>query len=1095
MEFGLLGPVEARWRGEPLAIGPRKQRFVLAVLALEVNRLVPVDRLVELTWPVAPPRQAEHAVRVCVSGLRAALAGAGPAVEITTGGSGYALRAEPMTVDAHRFRSLVEQARATDDDPGRVALLDEALRLWRGPALAGTVPAESRDQLCHALDEARLLAVEDRVDARLRLGQQRAVLDELTGLARAHPARERLVGQLMLALYRDGRAGEALAAYRQLRQRLADDLGIDPGAELRQLELAILRHDPALGLAPDAAAGPAGDPRGDRGADPTTTRPASGSTGDRSADPVTAPSVAGGVAGRPPPAQLPADVAGFTGRSGYLRQLDELLPDADRPTAVVVAAIGGTAGVGKTALAVHWAHRVRDRFPDGQLYVNLNGHAAGPPMRPVDALARFLRALGVPADQVPVEVTEAAGLYRSALARARTLVVLDNAASADQVRPLLPGGPGCLVLVTSRDRLSGLAARDGAHRLALDVLAQQEAVALLAAIAGTARVDAEPAAAAELARGCGHLPLAVRIVGAHLTDHPDRSLAEQASQLTDGDRLAALAVDGDPETAVRAAFDLSYATLPAAARRLFRLLGLVPGPDATPPAAAALAGTSVATAAGLLDRLAAASLLGQPTPGRYAPHDLLRAYALDRAAAQDGAPACAAARGRLLDWYLATADAAARLLYPDLVRLDLPLAAAEPPPAGLADHTAATGWLAGELPNLLGAITHAAEHGPRPAAWLLADTLRGYFHLSQQAVEWLRAGDTGLAAAVAEADLPAQAAMHLSVALAHFSLNRYPTALEHYTAAADLARRAGWLEGQAAVLGNIGNVHADMGDLRQAAEWHRQALELHKQTGRRANQAATTSNLGFMYRQMGELRRATDHHVQALALYQQTGSRAGEALALANLGRAEHDRGQLDQAHTHLVGALELHRRMGNRYGEVGTLNDLAGVLLDSGRPAEALETVQNALDLARDNADRSTEARVLTVLGAVELRLGRPEPAADHQQLALRLARQARAPYPETCALIGLAAAHRDQRQHDIAARYAARAITLARQVGYRVLEGTALATLASIQLAAGDREQAADHAKQALALHQETGHTLGAATAQAVLDDIDAARATSRS
>ncbi|HVQ91898.1 MAG TPA: tetratricopeptide repeat protein, partial [Mycobacteriales bacterium] len=666
-----------------------------------------------------------------------------------------------------------------------------------------------------------------------------------------------------------------------------------------------------------------------------------------------------------------------------------------------MTAIGGSAGIGKTALAVYWAHRVQDRFPGGQLYVNLNGHAATPPMRPVEALARFLRALGVPAERVPVELDEAAALYRSALAGSRTLVLLDNAATAEQVRPLLPGEPGCLVLVTSRDRLSGLAARDGAHRLTLDVLAPAESVALLAAVLGAGRVGREPDAAAELARACGHLPLALRIVGAHLDDNPGRPLAAQAAALAGADRLAALAVDGDPETAVRAAFDLSYATLPADARRLFRLLGLVPGPDVTPTAAAALAGSTVPAAAGLLDRLAAAHLVDQPAPGRYALHDLLRAYAAERAGVEDGVADGGAARFRLLDWYLHTAGAAADQLYPEMLRLALPPAPVGLPAAGIDGHGSAVGWLDGELPNLIAAIIDAAEHGPRPAAWRLADTLRGYFWQSRHAVGWLRAAQAGLAAATTDGDQRAQAALQLSLATAYHSLDRFTDAVTHYTAAAELAGQAGWLDGQAAVLGNLGNVHADRGDLRRAADCHHQALALHRQTKRPAAEAVSLSNLGWLHWQLGRLRQAAGYTAEALARHRQAGSPSGEAHALGNLGVVERDLGLLDQAQTHLDAALTLHRAIGNRYGEAETLQELAALHRDRGEPVRALATAEAAIGLAREIGDRRIETDVLNVLGTLH-----PDDPAGYHRQELALARQTGSRWSETTALLGLAAA-----------------------------------------------------------------------------------------
>ncbi|MFL6117215.1 MAG: BTAD domain-containing putative transcriptional regulator, partial [Catenulispora sp.] len=551
MQLRLLGTVEAQARGRRIPLGPRKQRLVLAVLALEVNRPVSIERLVELAWPIEPPRTAEHAIRVCASGLRTALSGAGVAAAeagVRTHGTGYLLRADALSIDVHRFRALLEEARDARDDRTRVTMLDRALALWSGPPLAGTVADESYDRLCAGLDEVHRSAVADRIDARLRLGHHHELVADLTALVAADPLDERPLGQLMLALYRAGRAGEALAAYQGGRRRLAEQLGADPGAELRRLHLAVLRDDPSL------------RPAGRNGDAPATAR-------------------------LPVPAQLPAAVAGFTGRAEALAELDALLDAAAGGPATAIAVIGGSAGVGKTALAVRWALRRRDRFPDGQLYVDLGGYAPGAtPMRPDQALARMLRALGVAPEAIPLDPAEAGAQYRSLLADRRTLIVLDNASTPDQVRPLLPAGPGCLVLVTSRDRLTGLTARDGARPLTLGVLTPAEARALLATLIGAERVEAERDAAAELARLCGRLPLALRIAAADLAGQHGRSFARQVAELRAGDRLGMLQIDGDEQAAVRASFDLSYAALAPEVRRLFRLVGLAPGADLTTPA-------------------------------------------------------------------------------------------------------------------------------------------------------------------------------------------------------------------------------------------------------------------------------------------------------------------------------------------------------------------------------------------------------------------------------------------------------------------------------------------------------------------------------
>lgn len=464
MEFRLLGAVEAFHDGQRIALGPRKQRLTLAILALEANRPVPVARLVELNWPQSPPRTAEHAIRVAVSQLRSAFCHVAE-VELLSQGSGYALRTDPLHIDVHRFRDLLQRARVAPDDHARLGLLEAALDLWRGPVLAGTASPEVQERLGGGLEEARLAAVEDRIDTELRLGRHHGLLEELTALTGAHPFRERLTCQLMTALYRSGQTHVALEVARKARRRLADELGIDPCPEFRELEMVILRNDSMP--PPD----------------------------------------------RLTPAQLPPAVSPFTGRAAQLRWLDSVEG---------AIAITGPPGVGKTALALHWAHRVRDRFPDGQLYIDLHEYGSR------GALPRFLRSLGV--SESAMTMDEAAALYRTLLADRRMLVLLDNAVTSEQVRPLLPGSGGSLTLTTSRQPLSGLVALDGAHPLHLRTLDPAEAQDLLKHLLGT-----EFAEAARLAELCDHLPAALRRAAAELSQ--GHTMAEVIHGLEEQDDL------------------------------------------------------------------------------------------------------------------------------------------------------------------------------------------------------------------------------------------------------------------------------------------------------------------------------------------------------------------------------------------------------------------------------------------------------------------------------------------------------------------------------------------------------------------------------
>jgi tetratricopeptide (TPR) repeat protein/transcriptional regulator with XRE-family HTH domain len=746
-----------------------------------------------------------------------------------------------------------------------------------------------------------------------------------------------------------------------------------------------------------------------------------------------------GEAGTPAaPRQLPADVYGFTGREPYLKELDELVP-AD-PSTVVVAAITGPAGVGKTSLAIHWGHRVRDRFPDGELYANLRGFAGGAPVRPIEALAQFLRTLGVPPDQIPAEVDGAASLFRSALTGRRMLILLDNAAGAEQVRPLLPGSTGCLVLVTSRHRLSGLVAREGARRLSLDLLSLDESRTLLWRVLGAERVAAEPEAVTELARACSRLPLALRIASANLSNHPQRSIAEHVAQLHSDRGLAMLDLDGDEESGVRRAFDLSYRAADVDGQRLFRLLGLVPGPDVTAEGAAALADLPVSRATELLDRLADAHLAHEHAPGRYACHDLLRQYAADRARREDAATVRDAALSRWYGWCLATADAAAMVLYPYRLRLPMPAATSgagggtHPPAAEFADAAAALAWLDAEHASLVAAISHAAEAGTRSAAWLLADTLRGYFWLRMHVVDWERAAGTALAAAQADGDLPAQAAAQLSLGDLHERRSRFREAIAYYTGALALSQRAGWVEGQAAALGYLGGVHRHRGELTLSADHFQRALAHYRDRGLRYGEAVTLAHLGSTYRQLGRLPDAITYGHRALALHRESGSVHGEAVTLNNLGESYHLQGELSRAIDHHTRALALVRELGDRGNEAFTLRHLAAVHRDAGRIDQAMESAQAALALARQIGDRRAEVLALNTTGTIHHRLGQHGEAAASHREALSLARATGDRHPEVEALFGLAAAEHRLGQVTEARAHAERARALAHEAGYHL-------------------------------------------------------------
>lgn len=741
------------------------------------------------------------------------------------------------------------------------------------------------------------------------------------------------------------------------------------------------------------------------------------------------------------PRELPRAPAHFTGRADELARLKQLLGRRDTPGAI--GAISGMAGVGKSALAIHAAHQLVDTgaFADGQVYVNLRAATAGlRPLEPLDALRHMLRSLSPKPVAIPADVEEAAALFRSLAAGQRLLVLLDDARDAEQVRPLLPGSATCGVLITSRDRLTGLIASDGARCFTLDVLPPRDSVDLLQQITGEwARADAGDLV--EVARLCAYLPLALRIAAAHLTSRPGQAISKYVAELAKGDRLARLQVRADPKSSVRAAFQVSYTALMPDEQRMLRLLGLVPGPDFTQDVAAVLSNLPLQRACELLDSLATLHLIDEHRPRRFRFHDLLRLYAQDLAAqALNGEPECSCATRRLFDWYLSRADAAASKLYPALTRLPVPACQTQLPSVSFDSEMSAAEWLDAERPNLVAAVQYAVADRSHRFAWLLADTLRGYFVLRRFMTEWFTVAGAGLAAAIAERDLHGQAAGHLSLAQAQQDIGRYQEATLHYDAASRLAREVGWEVGQGTALSSHGNALTEVGQLGQARIHFEEALTIYRRVGYLYGQARTLNNLGSVYHDLGQLQQAADCFTQALVVSRQTGSLRTQAYALNNLGEIHAAHGKVDLALDCLTQALMLFRELGDRAGEVGALNDLSSLHLNAERQAEARRHADAALMVALDIGDPRLQAEALTTLGAAHLSLGHAELAIGDLERALKMARKVGARRPEVRALIGLAVGHQNLGHAENAYDYAQRALTIARELGYRKHQARAL-------------------------------------------------------
>jgi DNA-binding SARP family transcriptional activator/tetratricopeptide (TPR) repeat protein len=918
-EFGLLGPLLVRSGGATVAVPPGKQRTVLAALLLGGGRVVSLDELTEVLWGADPPLSARVTVQNYVMRLRKVL---GEVARISTQPAGYVLSVPSGGLDVTRFEDRLAAARAAARDRSWDVAATEAraaLALWRGEPLADVESEMLATQEVPRLAELRLQALELRLDADLHRGRDAEVIPELRRLAAAHPLRERLHGLLMLALYRDGRQAEALAAYQQARHVLVEQLGAEPGPGLRELHRQILAGDPHLLRV-----------RTD------------------------------GDSGTAVPRELPAPAPLFAGRAGELALLTALLDERDQtaPAAVVIAAVGGTPGVGKTALALHWAHQVASRFPDGQLYVNLRGFdPSGTPVTPAEAVRGFLDALGVPAERVPAGPDAQAGLYRSLVAGRRMLIMLDNAREEQQVRPLLPSGPASLVIVTSRNQLAGLAAADGARLLSLDVLPHAEAMQLLAARLGANRAAAEPDPVSEIATLCACLPLALSVAAARAATRPGFPLAALAADLRDtAGRLDALDA-GDPAASVRAVFSWSYSQLTAEAARMFRLLGLHPGPDITAPAAASLAAAGEPAARRLLRELTRDCLITEHVPGRYAFHDLLRAYAAAQAADTDTDDDRGAATDRILDHYLYTAYAAARLMHPWRTQITLAPLSSGATPESPADHRQAMTWFEAEHQVLFAVIASAAARGSDRHAWQLTRAMTEYLQRRGHLHERIAALETGLAAATRLGDTAGQAMSRRLLAHACLQSGDYAQAAAHAGHAMRLYQRLGDRRGEGhvhVVLAAIAEWQGRYGDAIGDAE---QALRLYQAVGYTAGEAEMLNTIGWYHGLLGDYRQARAFCQRSLALSAELGHRHNEGWAWDSLGYAEHHLGNFGEAAACYQRALAIVREFGDRAKEADVLTHLADTCHAAGDQPQARQAWQQALaildDLEHPDADQ----------------------------------------------------------------------------------------------------------------------------------------------
>ncbi len=888
MEFRLLGPMQVVTDGRRAELGRRRERCLLGLLLLESGSVLATDRLIDLLWDGEPPDAAVGQLRTNVSRLRTHLRICDPeqaAVRIVTHGStGYSVDVDPEHIDAYQFRQLV----ATERPGTEIERLRAALALWRGPVMADVMSDQLRYRIASGLDELRLTAMTRLAEARLLTGHAHELVADLSEMTERHPLREQLSALFMRCLFQTGSQAEASRAYHRLRTSMADQLGLEPSRELRDLHDRILRNDQSLlvtSINVKAAVR----------ASPTTV-----------------------------PAQLPNDLPMFTGRTAELGYLDTLAARQERTDGssdAAICVISGTAGVGKTAIAMRWSHRNRDRFPDGQIYLNLRGFdPTGPVMTTAAAMRRLLDAFGLSAQRIPSSLEAQTDLYRSAVADKRILVVLDNARDAAQVRPLLPGAPGCLTLVTSRHALTGLVAIDGARSLSVDLLAYDEARQLLAARLGDSRVDAEPGATDELVTRCARLPLALAVAAARATVDRRLRLSDLVIELRDARSALDALSDNDAASDVRAVFACSYHVLLPATARLFQLLGVHPGTEISAAAAASLAGVPLPIGRSMLGELVAAHLLEQRDSGWYTAHDLLRSYAASLCSDHVDQSEFRHASDRMFDHYLRSAYAGDRLVDPN--RQDIALASSVPgvTTAQQTDVDDAMAWFSVEHPAMIELIRKAERSGLHTYTWQMVDTLQNFLDRRGHWHDLITVQEASARAARSLGERVWEATAHRHIALACVRVQRYDDANDHLDLAVDINRASGNLAG-------IGHVDLQRGwlleaqqDYRQALRHTERALANYREARHQPGEARALNAIGWYHAELGNHRQTVVHCEQALRLFEQLADADGQAAAQDSLGYAKHHLGEHSDAVACYRQALENYRTLGDLRNEAGTL-------------------------------------------------------------------------------------------------------------------------------------------------------------------------------
>lgn len=927
-EFRVLGPLMAAADGECRAL-PGKERALLAALLLQPGRIVPTESLIDVLWDTDPPTSARNTVQWHVKQLRRLL---GPQIaeRIITRAPGYLIEVRPGELDLDNFSGLADRGRsaAKAGDWERAAdLLAAALTLWCGDPLSGVPSQALRRSEVPRLTELRTQAQEARIEADLHAGRHQEVTAELRKLVATQPYRERTWAQLMLALYRSDRQGEALDAYRRARSALRDELGIEPGSELERLYQRILAGDPAL--TKDRASGP-----------PNRV-----------------------------PRQLPAEVADFAGRATEIDELISALGASDpgRLGAVAICALTGPGGIGKTTLAIRVAHLVAERYPDGQLFVNLGGALAAVPASEI--LARLLRDLGIPDAVIPAAEAERAARYRSLLAGRKMLVVLDDARDAGQVRPLLPGTGGSAVIVTSRGTLAGVA---GVKLTGLAPLDKDTSRTLLVAIVGERRTTADPEGTDGVLTSCGGLPLALRIAGSRLATRPEWTTGWLSALLASQQRRLAELTTGD--LSVQASLEVSYRALPADAARMFRLFGLTRLEEVSLDAVAALTGLPGSSAASAADVLLDVHLLETVAADRLTFHDLLRLYAAERAVAEESEENIRAALRRVFTWYLHSVHAAVAILG----KLRQPFALTPLPagvrPATFGDLTDALAWLSAERINLIAAVSHASSVGLDVISHQLARLLRGFLEWSGYWKDLVAVTETGLAAARISGDKAAAATLLNILGCAHWKLGQLDMAISHLRESLAVSREIGDRELQSMALTNLGHAESDAGMPASAIGRLTEALSTNREIGNLTFEGYILHNLGHVYLATGDLDMGLEYLQKALEIRVSLHALNDQAATLHSIGDTLLRLARVEEAVEHLERALKISTANGMRYGEGLTLASLGDGLHALGKTAEARTLWQRAYDVLSDLGAAEAEVPLARLRGH-QWRLAGPVP------------------------------------------------------------------------------------------------------------------------